>query len=432
MPVTRRDFLRNAATAVGAVSVPTIIPSSALGADGKTAPSERLAVGLIGMGKLCQGHLGSFLGDSSVHVAAVCDVEADRLEDAKNTTEARYAEAYEKGSYKGCTAYRDFRELVARPDVDAVLIATPTNWHALMAIEACKAGKDVYCEKPLALTIAEARATAEAAKQYGRVFQTGSQQRSDGTFRFACELVRNGRIGKVHTVHVDCGGPSGPCYLPAMPTPESLDWDLWLGPAPYRPYNSELCPFDNFATWPNWRGYWDYDGGGMTDMGAHHFDIAQWGLGMDGSGPVEITPPDGKDVKLLTYKYADGTALYHGGAMPGAAIEFIGTEGRVGVNRGSFLKTEPESLRDEAWGPADLHLYDSRSHKDNWLDCIRTRRQPICPAEVGCSSVTVCHLGNLAYWLKRPLKWDPAKATFVDDAGANRMLQRAMRPPWRS
>ncbi len=425
--VTRRGFLKRSAC----LAAPAFVPAYALGADGSKPASERIGVGLIGLGKLgYYSHLSAFLNEPRVQVVAVCDVERTRLDNAKTRADAHYANRLPKGTYKGCAAYVDFRELLAHPDVDAVVIASPEHWHAVHAVEACKAGKHVYCEKPMAHSIGEARAVVDAAERYGAVFQVGTQQRSDATFRFACELVRSGRIGKVHTVHVNCGGPPQDCYLPAEPTPKSMEWDLWLGPAPWRPYNSKLQPLntDNYGPW---RPYRDYGGSGMTDIGAHHFDIAQWGLGMDASGPVEVHPPDGKEWPRLGYKYANGVTLFHTGGMAGSAVDFIGAEGRVAVNRGRFLKTEPQALAREPLGAGDVHLYESRSHRGNWLDGIRLGKPAICPAEIGCRSVTVCHLGNLAYWLKRPLKWDPAAERFVGDAEANRLLRAPMRGPWR-
>ncbi len=426
---TRRAFLKTAGAAVSAALGPVVLPSSVHAAGNTVPPSERIGLGLIGMGKMCSGHLGDLLNREQVHIAALCDVETIRLEACGKRVEERYAERYGKGSYRGCRLYGDFRELLSRPDIDAVLIATPTHWHAVNAIEAMKAGKDVYCEKPLALTVREADAVAAAAARYKRVFQTGSQQRSSFRFRFACELVRNGRIGKVKRIHVNVGGPPGPCYLPAEPTPETLDWDLWIGPSPYRPYHHDLCPLDDYKVYPGWRYYRDFGGGGMTDWGAHHFDIAQWALGMDGSGPVEVHPPDGVEYKRLTYRYANGTVMTHGGATTGGGIDFIGTEGKIGVSR-ETLWTEPESLMREKWGPRDVRLYESRDHKGNWLEALRTRRPCICPAAIGCSSITVCHLGNIAYWLKRPLRWDPEKKVFIKDPAANRLLARTMRSPW--
>lgn len=267
-------------------------------------------------------------------------------------------------------------------------------------------------------------------RRYGRVFQTGSQQRSERGFRVACELVRNNRIGPVHTVHVNVGGPPIECNLPAEPVPEGLDWDFWVGPAPWRPYHSDIAPPLEFRGWPNWRVYRDFAGGMMTDWGAHHFDIAQWGLGMDESGPVEIIPPEHSDARLLTYKYANGVTMYHGGGSGGrAGVEFIGTEGRVMVNRG-YLETDPPGLELEPLGPNEVHLYESPGHAVDWLACIRTRQRPICDVAIGSHSATVCHLGNIAYRLKRPLRWDPANWRFANDDEANRLLGRPMRSPW--
>ncbi|MBN2451095.1 MAG: gfo/Idh/MocA family oxidoreductase, partial [Lentisphaeria bacterium] len=252
------------------------------------------------------------------------------------------------------------------------------------------------------------------------VFQTGSQQRSSREFRFACEMVRNGRIGALTHINVNVGGPSESCHLPAEPVPEGMDWDLWLGPAPWRPYHSAIHPF-------NWRNYRDYSGGQMTDWGAHHFDIAQWAMGMDESGPTRIIPPDGRDTTKLTYLYENGVVVTHGGGSNG--VLFTGAEGRVEVNRG-YLQTWPESLKDTPTQAGEVHLYDSRDHRGNFLDCIRTRRRPICDVEIGCRSVTVCHLGNIAYWLKRPLRWDPGTEQIQGDAEASRWLDRPKRAPW--
>lgn len=428
---SRRHFLKRAAFAAGAVGFPTIVPSSALGLAGTTAPSNRITLGFIGMGKMAKGHLGSFLNDEDVQVLAICDVERGRREQQAKRVEDHYAQRNDNGSYKGCMAYNDFRQICTRYDIDAMVIATPNQWHALTAIEAAKNGKDIYLEKPLTRTIGEGKALCNAVRRYGRILQTGSQQRSDTAFRTACEIVRNGRIGDVREVFVNVGGPPEEDYLAAEETPEGLDWDMWLGPCPWRPYSSVLAPPESFGGWPQWRYYRPYAGGGMTDFGAHHYDIAQWGLGMDDSGPVEVIPPDGDQHERLTYVYANGIRMYHGGAGAGAAVEFVGTEGRVRVNRGQLLETDPAPLRFEKFGPSDVHLYESRNHKRNWLDAIRTRREPICPVEIGHRTATVCHLGNIAYWLKRPLKWNPETEMFADDPEANRLLERPMRAPWR-
>jgi predicted dehydrogenase len=265
-----------------------------------------------------------------------------------------------------------------------------------------------------------------AVRQYNRVFQTGSMQRSSREFRFACELVRNGYIGDIKHVTVGVGGPPEDKPLPSEPVPEYLNWDMWVGPAMWRPYNNDLAPHISFDGFPNWRYHSYYGGGGMTDWGAHHFDIAQWGLGMDGSGPVEIIPPDGKDYKVLTYKYANGIPMTRDDAN---GVLFEGTTGKVEVNRG-YLKTWPDNLKDQAIGTDKVRLYDSNNHYTDWLDAIRKRAKPICDIEIGASSVTVCHLGNIAYRLRRPLKWDPQREVFLGDDEANRLLSRPYRSPW--
>ncbi len=424
--LSRRRFLGTAAgTAAGVIGIPYIVSSSALGQGGRTAPSERITIGFIACGKQSKHLMRSFLNSPGTHVVAACDVDKLKLERGKGIIEGHYSQ---KGvsSYKGCDTYGDFRELLARDDIDAVVISTPDHWHAVTVIESARAGKDVYCEKPLSQTIAEARAMIAAIRTYDRVFQTGSMQRSSWNFRFACELVQNGYIGDVKHVTVGVGGPPEDPPLEPQPVPDYLDWDMWLGPAMWRPYHSELSPHLSWDGFPHWRHHSWFGGGGMTDWGAHHFDIAQWGLGMDGTGPVQILPPDGKDRKDLTYIYANGIPMTRGKAN---GILFEGTKGKIEVNRG-YLKTWPDSLKDRKIGPDEIHLYDSKNHYTDWLDAIRSRTKPICDVETGASSVIVCHLGNLAYKLQRPLKWDPDRAVFIGDDEANRLLSRPMRSPW--
>ncbi len=424
--IGRRQFLGKAlAGTAAAAALPNIISASAWA----SPPSNRLTLGFIGLGKMMGGHVPFYLNRKDCQALAVCDVEANRLETYRANVDNHYANAHGQGSYQACAAYGDFRDLVARDDIDAVVIATPDHWHAIPSIRAMESGKDVYCEKPLCLTIDEGKAMVAAARRYGRVFQTGSQQRSAPEFRLACELVRNGRIGKVHTVRVNVGGPPVECYLPAQPVPEGLDWDMWLGPSPWRPYHYDLAPPPDYPGWPDFRAYRDFAGGGMTDFGAHHFDIAQWGLGMDESGPVEIYPPDGKDYHRLTYKYANGIVMEHGGAESQAAVEFIGETGRVMVNRG-YLATDPAHLQFEPIGPDDIRLHPSGSHQENWLDCVRSRKKPICDVAIGCRSATVCHLGNIAYWVKRPFRWNPETEQIEGDDTARRQISRPMRGPW--
>jgi predicted dehydrogenase len=422
---SRRRFLKS--TAATAVAAPTLVPTSLWAAP--KSPNDRFTLGFIGMGRQSQSLLKGFRHHRDVQIVAVCDVDTTRRESARKAIEDYYATRADRTSFKGCAAYTDFRELIARRDIDGVVIATPDHWHAIIAIAAANARKDIYCEKPLSLTIREARAMVKAVRRHKRVFQTGSMQRSSQEFRKACELVRNGRIGRVRTVVVGVGGPSRWCDLPAEPLEPGLDWDFWLGPAPLRPYHSILSPRGVHDFFPNWRNYREYSGGMMTDWGAHHFDIAQWGLGMDDSSPVEIIPPeDPKAGTGLRYLYANGVEMIHDASKNG--VTFIGTDGRIFVDRGKF-EAEPESIGETPLGDRAVRLYTSSNHQRDWLDCVRTRKRPICDVEIGCRSVTVCHLGNLAYWNHRRLKWDPKSERFIGDQEANTWLDRPRRAPWK-
>ncbi len=424
--LSRRSFLKTTG-AIGA-AVPFVLPSSIWAAE--TSPNERIVMGFIGVGKQGGYLLGGFLHNSQTQVVAVNDVDTTRRQFHQKQVNDYYSEKKQK-DYQGCKPYTDFRELLARKDIDAVCIATPDHWHAIPVIQACNAKKDIYCEKPLSLTIGEARAMANAVRKNDRVFQTGSMQRSSREFLKACELVRNGHIGEVKEVYVSVGGPSKWCDLPEEAMEPGLDWNFWLGPAPMRPYNSILSPRGVHNHFPAWRNYREYSGGGMTDWGAHHFDIAQWGLGMDESGPVEIIPPNGKDVKRLTYRYANGVVMYHGGLQGyNFGVVFVGTKGKICVDRGKF-KAEPEEIAaNYKAGSEQIKLYQSNNHLQDFLNCTRTRKRPICDVEIGCRSVSVCHLGNLAFWNKRPLKWNPKKERFIGDDEANTWINRTKRAPW--
>jgi len=416
--LSRREFLKASAVTTGAaVAWPAIVPSSVFGAN---APSNRITIGCIGLGGQGRGNMNNFKGNPGSQVVAVCDVDADHREKARQAA-----------GLSPKASYNDFRDLLARDDVDAVSIATPDHWHVPTSIAAVRAGKDVYCEKPLTLTIAEGRALADEVERYGRVLQTGSQQRSSSRFRFACELVRNGRIGRVKTVRVGIPGNNKKCELTwtAEPVPQGLDYDFWLGPAPWAPYHHQRCHYQ-------FRFILDYSGGQVTNWGAHHLDIAQWGLGMDDSGPVEIYgqgefPKTGLFTTATKVyfeaTYANGVKLIC--STGGSSTRFEGTEGWVEVSRGS-LKTSPESLKTTTIGPNEIHLYDSRNHAQNFLDCVKSRRQPICNAEVGHRSSTICHLGNIAMLLNRRLRWDPKAEQFIGDSEANRMTWRPRRSPW--
>ena len=420
----RRQFLRLSFTATA--SIPFLTNISLLGAQ-NSSPNSRITMGFIGTGTQGRHLLNSFLPHADVQVVAVCDVDKTRREHHQKLANDFYTSKTGK-EYKDCRIYSDFREVIARKDIDTIVIATPDHWHCLNSVAALNAGKDVYCEKPLSLTIPEARAMVNATRKNNRVFQTGSMQRSSSEFLKACELVRNGRIGKIKEVIVDVGGPSKWCDLAEEPMEPDLDWDMWLGPAPKRPYNSILSPRGVHKNFPAWRSYREYSGGGMTDWGAHHFDIAQWGLGMDDSGPVEIIPsPNPKSGKGVKFRYANGIELIHGTS---GGVLFVGEEGKIFVNRGKFTPTPDTIAKDYTPNGLPIKLYRSTNHYRDFINCVRSRQKPICDVEIGCRSVTICHLANIAYWYNRNLKWDPAKEHFVGDSEANSWLDRKPRAPW--
>jgi predicted dehydrogenase len=427
----RQFFKRIGVAAAGAVAFPSIISSSALGADGAVAPSNRVVLGIIGTGSQGTGNMRGFLGKDTVQMAAVCDVDRSRRLDAKKLVDEKYGN-------KDCADYNDFRELLARTDLDAVSIAVPDHWHAIPAIAAARAGFDIYAEKPLSLTIVEGRAMCDAVHRYGRVWQTGSWQRSQQHFRFACELVRNGRIGKVHTVKV--GLPTGPSCdpQPVMPVPEGFDYDFWLGPAPREPYTEKRCHW-------NFRWILDYSGGQLTDWAAHHCDIANWGMGTEYTGPVEVEgsgeyPRDGLWNAATNYRFF---CTYAPGASPVARDGFTmdvsnknrggatweGTDGWVWVDRGG-IDANPKELLQSKIGPNEVHLYKSNDHIGNFLECMKTRELTITPIEVAHRAISIAHLGNIAMLLGRKIRWDPKTERIPDDPEASRKLVRAMRAPW--
>ena len=428
--ISRRELLRGAAKlTAGAILMPMVVPASALG-KGRSAPSNRIVMGHIGVGNQGTQHVGGgiwtqqggLVGREDVQVIGVCDVNAQRLENARNIVNTRY-------NNQACAVYKDYHELLARKDLDGVLIATGERWHPLISMHAAEAGKDVYCEKPLSITIDEALTMRETIRRCGTVLQMGTQQRSSYAFRRACELVRNGYIGDVKEVLIGVGGPAGirDCRLPAEPVPDWLDYDRWLGPAPFRPYNSNVV----FG----WMAFRDFSGGEMTNWGTHHYDIAQWGLGMDNSGPVEIIPPDGKDFPTLTYRYANGTLVKRDpdrlarecGENNG--VMFIGTTGKVAVWRYD-LRTWPESLKKQPARPDEIHLHSCDNHHTDFFNSVRARSRPVSDISVAARTITVCHLGNIAYELGRPIKWDPSKEQFINDPEADRLRSRPMRALW--
>jgi predicted dehydrogenase len=422
---TRREFLKSAALASATLALPTIVPSTVFG---RNAPGNRITMGLIGMGLMMGGHHQIMLGREGVQVLAVCDVDRTKRERAKAQTEKSYAAKMASGTYKGCDAYNEYERVIERKDIDAVMVVTPDHWHTMISLAAMKSGKDVYVQKPMTLTIREGRLMSDANRQYGAILQVGSQQRSERAFRKACEIVRNGWIGKVHTIYTDLGEFPPPQTLTEQPIPDGFDYDRWLGPTPWYPYNKRRVE-GNYGG--GWRCFWDYGSRKNGDWGAHHFDIIQWALGMDHSGPVEFLPKGYQGAEYQSYVYADGTKVWKNHPVKhGQMIQFIGESGEVLVSRGDRLETTPAALKDRPLAPSDIHLYESYDHEGNWLECIKTRKPPICPAEIGHRTATVCHLNGIAERLGRPIKWDPVKEEIIGDAYASRWLDRPRRTPY--
>jgi len=405
---TRRSLLKRAAgLAIAAASAPYVMPASAIGAGGRTSPSDRLVMASIGVGGQGRGDLKGALSFDEVQVVAICDVDKGQSDKAKASVDQKYNNA-------DCKTVTDFRDVVYRDDIDIVLIATPDHWHALIAIEAMKNGKDVYCEKPETLTIREGRVMCDVARMYGRVFSGGSQ-RVWNDHNWFHKMVRGGAIGDLKEIWVDCGPPSEDVFLPGQPVPDGLDWEMWLGPAPWRPYNKAYHPY-------SWRPHRDFSGGQMTNWGAHNFGGALFAANLHETGPVEVIPPDGKDHPQLTYIFANGVRMYHKGGW-GGTLCFRGTKGEV-PNRD---KSKPKAT------PPDINIPNYKGKGGifgDFVHCVKTRERPFRDIEIAHRTVTVCHLGNIAYWLNRPLKWDPVKQEIIGDAEAARWLDRPRRAPW--
>ncbi len=437
--LTRRSFLRSSIGAVTttALASPAVVPASAFGAN---APSNRVTIGMIGMGRQAYySNVKSFLSSADVQVVAVCDVDAWRLENGRSAVEQHYAKDSSSGAFHGCAKYRDFRDLLARADIDAVMISTPDHWHVPMAIAAAKAGKDVSCEKPLTLCIAEGRVLSDTVRRYSRVFRTDSEFRSHACFQRACELVLNGRIGKLHTIRT--GVPAGDVAgrpEPTMPVPKELDYEMWLGPAPSAPYTENRVHPPRSYDRPGWMRVRDYCEGMVTNWGAHLNDIAQWGNGTERTGPVEVEgtgqyPRDGLWEVLLSfeiqYRYANGVRLIYTASRP--YIRFEGSDGWIEADYNTRgLKAQPESIMNSPRTPGDIRL-PLKDEKRDFIDAVRTRGQTLADAEVGHRTTSLCQLGHIAIQMGRKLMWDPEKEQFVNDEPANRLLGRPLRSPWR-
>jgi predicted dehydrogenase len=452
---SRRRFLKTAGQGLAASAVaagfPAIVPASVFGAG---APGNRINIGAIGNGRISRGHdLPGLWKHETARIMAVCDVDSRRMEEAKTLVNGHYAATTGK-PYDGVAGYTDYHDLLANPDIDAVVISTPDHWHAIIAIDAVRAGKDVYLQKPASLTIAEGRALSDAVHHSGRIFQIGSQQRSSPQFRYAAELVRNGRIGRLQTVEVGLpGDPSGD-EEPLMPVPKQLNYDVWLGSTPVVGYTEKRVHPQIGYDRPGWLRCEQFGAGMITGWGAHHIDSAHWGMGTEFTGPLEISgsaefPTHGLWNVHGSFRteavYADGVKMIVSGAFPNG-IRFVGSEGWVFVSRGNETVTasdpvarlkDPKALAasdpkiiTSVIGPDEVHLYKSRDHHGNWLECVRSRQQPIAPVEVAHRACSACLLHHIAMKTRRKLFWDPVRERFKNDDDANAMLSRPQRWPY--
>ena len=472
-PISRRVFMGRTAAAAGVAAAPLLLPASARGVDGHTAPSNRITLGQIGHGMVGVGHLRRLTNAREVEVLALCEVDRVRLDAGMEHVARVYAERIESGDYHGCAAYVDYREMLARDDIDGVVITTQDHWHTPMSIHAAEAGKDVYCEKPISITVDEGRQLVDAVRRNGRVFQNGSQYRTINSVRRACDFIRNGGLGKVTAVftlwkrmrdstgagqfeqYAEGGNPAviGWAYipqdvaLPEEPVPDGLDWDLWLGPALWRPYNSRyhVNPMPGVVPWAFCE---DFGVGPSTWYHSHAADVLQYALGYEESGPVELVHPAANEFPTLTCRYANGELLHlvDGwnqvkelyGAVPEDA-QLDGSFGGVVVGERGWLTTMtggsgitggPEELMAEYQSPEHDVDLGGRDHHGNWFDCIRSRAKPHSHEEIGHRGASLGHLTIIAYRVGRSLKWDPVREVFPEDEQANRLLRRARRAPW--
>lgn len=430
----RRDFLKKtAAVAAGIIGFPYVIRPSAMGKFGAVLPSNKIVMGVIGCGSMGSGNTRGFLNFPDVYIAAVCDVDQQHANSLKGEIDRKYYN-------QDCAVYGDFRKMTARGDLDAVAHAVPDHWHAMIAVSCARAGLDMYGEKPLARTIREGRAICDAVQRYDIIWQTGSWQRSVWNFHRACELVRNGRIGKVN--YVEVGLPDGNPNVVrtrSLKVPDTFDYDMWLGPAPWRPFQD----FGRGTVHWDWRWIMDYSGGQLTDWAGHHIDIAHWGLGLDHSGPVEIEgqgkyPEDGiyntpyEYEFVCTYENGMQMKVANQSRLPkGMGTTWYGSDGWIHVDRGDILEASNPKILQEKIGPEEIHLYfNPAGHHANFLECVRSRKTTTAPAQIAHRSISVGLLGEIAMLTERKLKWNPRKEQFINDEGADRYLSRSFRSPW--
>ncbi len=449
----RRTFIRNSlATSAGAFVIPTIIPASVIG---KNPPSDKIQIGQIGCGRIAQSHdMAQTLTFDAARIVAVCDLDSNRMVDGKKLVEAYYAKKAGKAGYVDVKMYSDYKEMLLNRDIDAVIISTPDHWHSQPAIEAALAKKDIYIQKPTSLTVAEGRLLCDVVKKQGVILQVGTQQRASSQFRIAAELVRNGRIGKLHTVKIGLpGDPSGP-EAPEMPVPKNLNYDVWLGSTPEVYYTEiRVHPQVGYSR-PGWLRCEQFGAGMITGWGQHHFDSAAWGMDTEYTGPISVEavaqfPKSGLwDVHgdfMVKAEYENGITMFTSGGYPNG-IRYEGTEGWIFVSRGDYQATASDPVSKaanskalDASNPAilssvikenEINLYKINNHHGNWLDCIQSRKEPISPVEIGHRACTVCLISHIAMKIPGKLEWDPRTERFVNNDAANSMLKRSQRYPY--
>ena len=420
--LSRRNMLRASSVGAAAVAAPMVIPSRALGFAGYTAPSNRITFGMVGFGKMMNGHFSNMLGRNTIQILAVCDVDTKKRENARDKVNAKYGD-------KGCACYNEHEKIMERKDIDACFVVTPDHWHVPISLDAVRSGKDVYVEKPMSLTIKEGRMLSDAARRHGAIVQVGSQQRSEYAFGKAAEMVRNGWIGNVHTVYANLGRFPDGKVLDEQPIPEGFDYDRWLGPTPWYPYNKNRVE-GNYSG--GWRSFWEYGARKNGDWGAHHYDIIQWALGKDASGPEFFFPQGYDDSGCQGYKYKNGPTVYRDFPKRkfNSMIEFYGDKGAIGVGRGGDLKSDPGELKNRPLAPSDVHLRATESHHDNFLNAIKTRKRTIADVEIGHRTATICHLSAISERLNRTIKWDPSSETIIGDPEASKWMDRPRRAPY--
>ncbi len=426
-PLTRRTLLKQGLAGIIASAVaPNFFPASLWG---KNAPSNRITVGLIGNGLICSAHAGTLTGNADCRIVAVCDVARSKAQKMRDRVQRAYGTAKESGPpARGIDVFHRHEEMLTREDIDAVFVCTPDHWHAAIAKAAMVAGKDVYCEKPLTLTVREGRVLVDTARRHGRILQTGTQQRSNRAFRHAAELVRNGLIGDIKVIQTRLGEFPPIPALATEPVPADFDYERWLGPTPWRPYNEKRV-LGNYGG--GWRCFYEYGGRKNGDWGAHHFDIIQWALGMDDSGPVEFIPKGYKGTPFQTHVYANGVRVERNDDPNSKAmIEFAGIKGKVWVSRNDLIETDPPALATRPLRAEEVHLYVSEDHESDFFQAMRTRQRPIADVEIGHRSATTCHLNVIAEHLGRPVCWDPKAEEVMGDPVAARLLDRPRRAPY--